>query len=636
MEGNMKTIDKVNISLNDMIGDLLGKQSDNGSWNFCFEGSSIMTDAYMIILIRTLKWTNEEKLVKALVKRIKSQQALNGSWKVYTDENEGNLSATIEAYFSLLYSGYVAKDDDYMLKAERFILDHGGLAKSDWLTRMMLALNGQIKWPRIVKSIPIEIMIIPKWAPINIYNLVGYARAHWIPIIICSNLDASFVHAQTPKLSHLHLREAQEEDHRLLDGLKILSHYVKNTVKKLSSTPRELRRKAFKNAEHYMIDRIEKNGTLYSYFSASFFMIYSLMALGYDKDHPIIENAFLGMKSYLCRNQSDDSSFIQNSPSTVWDTALLTGALINGGVPIHNDAVTKAGAYLLSRQHDKYGDWAVKNPDVPPGGWGFSDINTIVPDIDDTTAALRVVTVLAQADGRYKKAWNKGVRWLLSMQNDDGGWSAFERNTDNYLLSLIPFRYEDRVLFDPSTADLTGRALYFLGEYTTISKDSEKIVEAIMWLKHNQKEDGSWYGRWGNCYIYGTWAAVTGLKAVGVPSTDPMISNAINWLLSIQNRDGGWGESCSSDIRNKYVPLHHSTPSQTAWALDALIASSVKPTPQIEKGIHALTGLMAASDWRTEYPTGAAIPGGYYIHYHSYKYIWPLHALGNYRNKYGS
>ncbi|MCM3619892.1 squalene--hopene cyclase [Sutcliffiella horikoshii] len=630
----MKTIDHVNASLNELIREILGKQSNDGSWNFCFEGSSIMTDAYMIILIKTLNRTGEEQLVKRLVKRILSKQTSNGSWKAFKDENEGNLSATIEGYFSLLYSGYVTKDADLMQKAERFIQNHGGLAKSDWLTKMMLALNGQIKWPAIVKSIPIEIMAVPKWAPVNIYHLVGYARAHWIPIIICSNLDASFVHSQTPNMFHLQSRETPED--RLLDGLNILSHYIKNTVKKLAASPVDLRRKALINAENYILDRIEDNGTLYSYFSASFFMIYSLMALGYEKDHPIIENAFLGMKSYLCRNLSDDSVFLQNSPSTVWDTALLTGALINAGVPIHNDAVTKAGKYLLSRQHDKYGDWAVKNPDAPPGGWGFSDINTIVPDIDDTAAALRVITPLAQSDERYKESWNKGVQWLLSMQNDDGGWSAFEKNTDNYLLSLIPFRYEDRVLFDPSTADLTGRAMYFLGECTTIAKDSNTIAEAIKWLEHHQQNDGSWYGRWGNCYIYGTWAAVTGLKAVGVPSPHSMIRNAVNWLNSIQNSDGGWGESCSSDIQEKYVPLHHSTPSQTAWALDALIASSETPTPQIEKGVHALTALMETSDWRTEYPTGGAIPGGYYINYHSYKYIWPLQALGNYRKKYGS
>ncbi|KMJ57673.1 squalene-hopene cyclase [Bacillus sp. LL01] len=626
-------IDKVNGKMNSLTSELLRKQAKDGSWKFCFEGS-IMTDAYMIILIRVLEIKDEEDLVRRLVNRIKTKQSPNGAWKLYEDEKDGNLSATVEGYFALLYSGYTERKERNMRKAENFINQHGGLSSCDWLTRMMLALNGQIEWPGIVKSIPIEIMLVPKWAPINIYHLVGYARAHWVPIIISSNLNASLVTAQTPKLSHLQTRESGSEDYRLLEEMKLLSHYVNSAMKKLAASPELLRKRAFTKAENYISERIEENGTLYSYFSASFFMIFAFLALGYDKNHPKIKNAFRGMKSYICSTHSDDKFFVQNSPSTVWDTALLTGALVQAGVLVHHEAMMSAGEYLLSRQHHKYGDWALKNPDAPPGGWGFSDINTLVPDVDDTTAALRVITLLAHSDERYKSAWNKGVEWLLSMQNDDGGWSAFEKNTDNYLLSFVPFRYEDRVFFDPSTADLTGRTLYFLGEYTTIPQDSEKILEAVKWLNYHQEKDGSWYGRWGNCYIYGTWAAVTGLKAVGVPSTDSTITRAVEWLLSIQNEDGGWGESCFSDVRNKYVPLHHSTPSQTAWALDALISVSESPTPQIEKGIRTLLDLMETNDWRTDYPTGGAIPGGYYIHYHSYKYIWPLQALGHYRNKF--
>ncbi|MGD6781704.1 squalene--hopene cyclase [Sutcliffiella horikoshii] len=627
----MNTVNKINEKLKDMISNLLSAQSDNGAWNFCFEGS-IMTDAYMIILIRTLKIKDEEILIKSLVERIKSKQAPSGAWKVYPDEDKGNLSATIEGYFSLLYSGYVAKEATYMRKAEHFIREKGGLAKSDWLTKMMLALTGQIKWPSIIKIIPIEIMLFPKWSPITIYQLVGYARAHWIPILICSNLNKSFVTPQTPNISHLQEGLSDSENERILEEMQNLQLYFKNALKKLSEAPEVLKQKALSKAEDYIIERIEENGTMYSYFSASFFMVFAFLALGYDANHPLIRNAFQGMKSYLCRNA--DQVFIQNSPSTVWDTALLTAALQQAGVPHQHASIINANNYLFSRQHQKYGDWAIKNPDVTPGGWGFSDINTFVPDIDDTTAALRAITPLTQTNILYKEVWNKGVEWILSMQNDDGGWSAFEKNTDNYLLSFIPFKYEDRVLFDPSTADLTGRTLYFLGEYTTISMESEIFQIAKEWFERNQEVNGSWYGRWGNCYIYGTWAAVTGLKAIGVSNDDPVFSLAVKWLLSIQNEDGGWGESCASDIKKRYIPLNQSTPSQTAWALDALITVSETPTPKIESGIQALLSLLEADDWRSTYPTGAGIPGGYYIHYHSYKYIWPLQALSHYKNKY--
>ncbi|MGD6873295.1 squalene--hopene cyclase [Sutcliffiella horikoshii] len=627
----MNTENKINEKLKEMISTLLSKQSDNGAWNFCFEGS-IMTDAYMIILIRTLEITDEEVLVKDLVERIKSRQSPNGAWKVYPDENKGNLSATIEGYFSLLYSGYVGEEASYMRKAERFIRDNGGLAKSDWLTKMMLALTGQIKWPSIIKIIPIEIMLLPRWSPITIYQLVGYARAHWIPILICSNLNKSFVAPQTLNISHLQERLMDSENDRILEEMQNLQLYFKHALKKLSKSPEILKKEAFIKAENYIIERIEENGTMYSYFSASFFMVFAFLALGCDANHPLIRNAFQGMKSYLCRNA--EQPFIQNSPSTVWDTALLTAALQQAGVSYRHSSIMKANNYLLSRQHQKYGDWAVNNPDVIPGGWGFSDINTFVPDIDDTTAALRAITPLTQTNILYKEAWNKGVEWILSMQNDDGGWSAFEKNMDNYLLSLIPFKYEDRVLFDPSTADLTGRTLYFLGEYTTIPLESEIFQTAKEWFERNQEANGSWYGRWGNCYIYGTWAAITGLKAIGVSNDDPIISRAVKWLLSVQNEDGGWGESCASDIKKRYIPLPHSTPSQTAWALDALITASDNPSSKIEVGIHALLNILDANDGRSNYPTGAGIPGGYYIHYHSYKYIWPLQAFSHYKNKY--
>ncbi|WP_404448604.1 squalene--hopene cyclase [Sutcliffiella horikoshii] len=627
----MNTVNQINEKLKDMISNLLSVQSDNGAWNFCFEGS-IMTDAYMIILIRTLKITDEEILVKDLVERIKSRQSPNGAWKVYPDEDGGNLSATIEGYFSLLFSGYVSKEAIHMKKAESFIRENGGLTKSDWLTKMMLALTGQIKWPSIIKIIPIEIMLLPKWSPFSIYQLVGYARAHWIPILICSNMNKSFVTPQTPNISQLQERLSDSENERILEEMKNLQLYLKKALKKLSASPIVLKEKAFTKAEDYIIKRIEENGTMYSYFSASFFMVFALLTLGFNKKHSLISNAFQGMKSYLCRNA--DQVFIQNSPSTVWDTALLTAALQQAGVPHHHASIMKANNYLLSRQHQKYGDWSIKNPNVPPGGWGFSDINTFVPDNDDTTAALRAITPLARTENHVKEAWNKGVEWVLTMQNDDGGWSAFEKNTDNYLVSFIPFKYEERVLFDPSTADLTGRTLYFLGEYTTIPQESEIFHKAKEWFHNNQEANGSWYGRWGNCFIYGTWAAITGLRAIGVSSDDPIISRAVKWLLSIQNEDGGWGESCASDIRKRYIPLHESTPSQTAWALDALITASDTPIPNIELGMQALLSLLESDDWRSTYPTGAGIPGGYYIHYHSYKYIWPLQTLSHYKNKY--
>ncbi|CAG9622501.1 squalene--hopene cyclase [Sutcliffiella rhizosphaerae] len=626
----MTIINEVNDKIQLLVNELLQKQTVKGSWNFCFEGT-VMTDAYMIILIRVLQIKNEEELVKKLVHQIIARQEKEtGVWKIFSDEKEGNVNATIEGYYSLLYSGYVSRNEPLMKKAENYIRRKGGLTKSDWLTRVMLALTGQISWPAIIRSIPIEIMLLPKWAPVNIYHLVGYARVHWVPIIICSNKNSSFTTSKTPDISHLQTRTRDEDPS---DGIRIIHHFVNSFVQKLADAPETLRKKSYSKAEAYIKNRIEENGILYSYFSASFFMVFAFLSLGYDRNHPSIQKAFQGMKSYIF--QDKDFIHVQNSPSTVWDTSLLTAAMLQAGVPKNHEAIQNARNYILSRQQTKYGDWSLKNQNVQPGGWGFSDINTMIPDVDDTTAALRVVTPFVELDAKYKNAWERGITWLLSMQNDDGGWAAFEKNTDNYLLFLIPFKYEDRVLFDPSTADLTGRTMYFLGKYTTVSPHSKAIRHSKEWLLKNQKADGSWYGRWGNCYIYGTWAAVTGMTAIGETRQSPSLQKGVEWLYSIQNEDGGWGESCQSDWNQKYVPLHASTPSHTAWALDALIAASDESSPGIEMGIRTLLHLLKSDDWRIKYPTGAGIPGGFYIRYHSYNYIWPLQTLSHYRNKFG-
>ncbi|MDX5474181.1 MAG: squalene--hopene cyclase [Bacillaceae bacterium] len=617
-------------SINRIIYEISSKQSPNGAWHFCFEGT-VMTDAYMIILIRSLSITTEEDLVRVLVHRLFNKQNRNGAWKAYEDEHNGNLSATIEAYFALLYSGYTNDEDERIQKAEMFIVKHGGLRKAELLTRIMLSLTKQAPWPSIVKSIPIEIMLLPKNSPFNIFQFVGYARVHWMPILVCSNHNFHIAHKHTPDISHLNdYRDIRDE--RILSNSRFLHPQLKQELNKLLDLPQTLLEKSMKKAEDFMTKRIEPNGTLYSYFSSSFFMIFALLALGYDKKHPIISKAIQGMKSFLY--VTNTSYHIQNSPSTVWDTALLSSALQNAGVPPEHEVIQRSIHYLLSRQQSKLGDWSIKNPMAAPGGWGFSDINTIVPDVDDTTAALRSLTRFAHYNEPVRNSWTKGLDWLLSMQNDDGGWSAFEKNTENMLFSLLPFRYEDRVLFDPSTADITGRTLYFLGTYTNIPRRSKSIQHATKWLLANQERNGSWYGRWGICYIYGTWAAITGLKTIGTPSSHPSIQKAVHWLLSIQNEDGGWGESCKSDLKKKYVPLNASTPSQTAWALDALISALDTPTSKMEEGISSLINSLFSNDWRTSYPTGAGIPGSYYIRYHSYHFIWPLQALSHYRDKY--
>ncbi len=621
----------VHTTIDYLVNRLKEMQSTDGSWRFCFE-SGPLPDALMIILLRSLK-LKDEPLIKELVQKLLYTQEENGAWKLFHDEKEGNLSATVEAYYGLLFSGYVNALDNNMQKAKRFIINHGGITNTNSFTKMMLALTGQIPWPKHLQ-IPIETILLPHSSPFNLFELVGYARVHLIPILIASNLDFKLQTKQTPNLAEL-INERYPNDMELhSDEVRFIVSTIKKEINKLFIVPKNIRKLAFKKAEQFLIERIEPAGTLYSYVGATFNMIFAFLALGYPKDHRYIKKAINGIKKQL--SHATNYYLMEYCTSTIWDSALITYSLQKAGVPPTDDVITKSINFLMSRQHTKYGDWVLKNPKTLPGGWGFSDLNTIDPDIDDTTATLRALKYPILLQPKYRINWNQGLAWVLSMQNNDGGWAAFEKNTNNKLIALLPFPAADRTFIDPSTVDLTGRTLQFLGDDVNLRLPHIQIDKATKWIIANQEKNGSWYGRWGICYIYGTWAAITGLLASGIEPTHSAITKGNRWLLSIQNDDGGWGESCYSDIQKSYVPLLASTPSQTAWALDAIITSHDKSTKAIEKGIMYLINTITNnnSHWTSHYPTGGGIPSYFYIYYHSYNFIWPLLALCNYRDKF--
>ncbi|WP_175987749.1 prenyltransferase/squalene oxidase repeat-containing protein [Bacillus sp. Marseille-Q1617] len=614
---------------NKMVEELRRKQNPDGSWSFCFE-NSLLTDAYMIILIRSL-FLKEDELVYQLVRRLLNMQTEEGTWKVFVDEEEGNLSATIEAYFALRFSGLLDEKDPRLKKAERFIKEKGGLEEAHTLTKLMLAVHGQYEW-RYLMPIPIEVLIIPGAFPISFWDFSSYARGHIAPFLLLRDGRYHLKTSRTPNIRHLFLNtgRSQEPDQNRM----FLLEKLKEGIKELAGLPDYLRTQARQFAHNYMLQRIESDGTYLSYFSTTFFMIYALMSTGDKEDSTVIRNAINGLKEMIC--QTDNGPHVQNSPSRVWDTALITDVLQESGVGFEGETVKESVSYLLKQQHYKFGDWAIEIPTVTPGGWGFSESNSIHPDVDDTTAALRALTYSASERPEIRQAWERGVDWVLGMQNRDGGWPAFEKNKTKGILASFPLDGAEAAAIDPSTADLTGRTLEFLGSRAGLTKDHPNMKRGIGWLKLSQEEDGSWPGRWGIHYIYGTWAAVTGMKAAGVQSTDKSIERAKSWLESIQRSDGGWGESCYSDQKNKYVPLSFSTASQTAWALDALISISDQADDAIEKGMRRLLDLInnEQTSPADSYPTGAGLKGKFYIHYHSYKWIWPLQTMSHYLTKY--
>lgn len=619
---------RIETEINRLVDSIIKSQNSNGSWDFPFE-TGIATDCYMIILLRTLE-IHDEDLIQSLVARILSKQEENGAWKLFYDEEKGNLSLTVEAYCALLYSGLMDKNNPKMRLVKKFILNQGGIEQVNMFTKVMLALTGQIKWPRSF-PLPIEFILLPTTFPINFFNFSIYARANLTPILIVADKRFRMKTAHTPDISDLYVKRSQNLWSFDSREWRSFHHYIYEGVKRLVGVPFQLHDLALNRAEQYMLNRIEQDGTFYSYFSSTFLMIFALMARGYSRKDPIIVRAVQGLKSF--KTTINGHTHIQYTTATVWNTALLSYSMQEAGVSSANAVIQRANQFLLSRQHYLYGDWAVHNPNQPPGGWGFSNINTINPDIDDTTASLRAIRMQVKKEFPYRQSWDLASRWVLSMQNDDGGWGAFEKNVDKSILSWLPVEGGEKMLLDPSTPDLTGRTLQFFGDFTRASFNQTFIKEGVEWLIKNQKSDGSWYGRWGICYIYGTWSALTGLMAVKVRSNHPNIRMAVKWLYSIQNEDGGWGESCKSDRDKRYISLPVSTRVHTAWALDALIAAEETITPQMEKAVDYLLNPKAETSWAEKYPKGQGLPGSFYIHYPSYEYIFPLIALSHYRKK---
>ncbi|MDN3018665.1 squalene--hopene cyclase [Paenibacillus sp. BSR1-1] len=601
-------------------------QSPDGSWNYPFE-TGLSTDAYMIILLRSLE-LNDEELIQGLAKRILSRQEKNGSWKLFYDEGEGNLSLTVEAYYALLYSGYYSENAEQLRASKQFILANGGLEEVSMFTKIMLSLTGQYKWPAF-SPLPIEVILLPHIFPFNFYSFSVFGRANLTPIMILASKKFSIMTEKSPNLMELHLHRYSKDQWVRSNEIKSLLSYIEDGVKSLIGLPEQLRNLAIERAKKYMLDHLEPDGTLYSYYSCTFLMIFALLSLGYKKTDPVIVKAIEGIRAMKC--EINGLPHMQYTTADVWNTSLISYTLQSAGVPPEDSMVSKANTYLLTRQHTKFGDWVIHNPSSLPGGWGFSDVNTINPDVDDTTASLRSISRSLPTD---LAAWERGIRWVLSMQNDDGGWAGFEKNTNTKVLEFVPIEKGEFLLTDPSCADITGRTLEFFGNYTNLPNDHSAIQKGVKWLFKNQEKDGSWYSRWGICYLYGTWASVTGLLAVDVPKSHPSIQTAVNWLSRIQNEDGGWGESCHSDNKKTYVPLGASTLTHTAWVLDALISIFDKPTETIEKGIKYLLNSLEQTDWTTDYPKGQGMAGGFYIHYHSYRYIFPLLALSRYQKKY--
>ncbi len=593
------------------------RQASTGAFRFCLEANAI-TDANVLIAM-ALGGLEDETTRARLSGRLLATQRPEGFWLRFPGD-EGDLSSTIESYLALRLAGH-GEDEPELMRAERFIRAAGGLRQASSLTRVTLALAGQLAWEE-VDSPPIELALAPKGAPVCLQDFASYTRVHLPPLMILAALRFS----KRPR--GIDLARLTGESRRPASWGARAHRALRGAERMLEGS--WIRRRSLACCERFLLERQEPDGTLASYLLSTIFMVFAFEALGYRADHPRIRAAWNGLRGLIW--DADGIFHQQPCSSTVWDTALSAFALLRSGAADDDPALLDAARYLLARESTEARDATPQ--EGPAGGWGFQDVNIFYPDVDDTALVIRVLRALHVEDASARDhAVERGLDWVLAMQNRDGGWAAFDHDGDKRWLEKLPLNDMIRAMTDPSSADMTGRTLELLGELGLRAGDS-RVDRAVRWLVQDQRRDGSWFGRWGVTFIYGTYAALQGLAAAGFPANaDGAVRRGVAWLQGVQNEDGGFGESPRSDMEGAYVPLGRSTPSQTAWAALALLATPAPPGRALERAIAwILERQRADGSWSEDDPTGSGFAGKIYLRYHSYRHVWPMIALAGYRD----
>ncbi len=560
-------------------------------------------------------------LIDKAVRSILARQLPDGGFNIYAD-GPSEISATIKAYTALKLAG-VPYDDPNLTRARERILALGGLQKANSYVKVNLSLFGL--FPRkYTPSIPPEFTLLGKF----IYQMSSWTRAIVIPL--------SIIHAMNPQrpapkgfnLDELIVPGASF-DFPNDEGFFSWRNFFLTADKLLKVFERrmwksKMRTKAIKRAEEWMLERTKYTDGLAAIYPPMMYVIMALDLLGYPKDHPEVREAERQFFNLLVDDER--GFFFQPCFSVVWDTAIAAYALGESGLaPEH--ALTRCADWLLTKEVRRKGDWAVKRPNAEPSGWYFEFANEWYPDIDDTGQVLLALSHARAASG-HDAAVRRAIDWLLAMQSSDGGWAAFDVDNNWQALSSVPFA-DHNAMLDPTCPDITGRVMEGLIA-AGVKKDHPAIRRAVAYLKKAQEADGSWYGRWGVDYIYGSFLALRGLQAAGESDREAYILRAGEWLRSIQNADGGWGESCESYEKNTFVAAP-STPSQTAWAILGLLAGGDTTSNSLHQGIEYLVETQRADGgWDEELCTGTGFPRVFYLKYHYYRHSFPVLALSTY------
>lgn len=610
---------------------LLTQQDEKGYWWAELESNVSITSE--VVLLHKIWGTDHSRPLAKVETYLRSQQRDHGGWELYFGDG-GEISVSVEAYMALKLLG-VSATDPAMVRAREFILEHGGISRTRVFTKLHLALIGCYEW-RGIPSLPPWVMLLPEQFPVTIYEMSSWARGSTVPLLIVMdrepvyaveagfNLDELYVEGRNRAQFDLPLSNEWTDAFIYLDGLFKFAEAT-NLV--------PFRDEGIRAAERWILERQEATGDWGGIIPAMLNSLLGLKALEYDVHDPIIERGMAALDAFAL--ETEDQYWIQPCISPVWDTALVVRGLAESGLAPDHPALVKAGEWLLDKQILDYGDWSVKNPGGLPGGWAFEFDNRFYPDVDDTAVVVMALNEVQLPDEQAKDAAiARAVNWIATMQCRPGGWAAFDINNDQDWLNALPYG-DLKAMIDPNTADVTARVLEMIGRcHQTTGKDS--VDRALRYLRTEQEPEGCWFGRWGVNYIYGTSGVLAALALIDPQGWQSEIKQAAAWLVSCQNPDGGWGETCASYDDPKLKGQGPSTASQTAWAIMGLLsageATSTYAEAAIERGVNYLTTTQKMDGtWDEDYFTGTGFPGHFYLKYHLYQQHFPLTALGRYQ-----
>ncbi|MGW1885046.1 squalene--hopene cyclase [Streptomyces sp. NPDC001970] len=607
------------------IGFLLAHQDPQGWWKGDLE-TNVTMDAEDLLL-RQFLGIQDEKTTHAAALFIRGEQRDDGTWATFYG-GPGELSTTIEAYVALRLAGD-RPEDPHMSRAADWIRAQGGIAASRVFTRIWLALFGWWKWDDL-PELPPELIYLPSWFPLNIYDFGCWARQTIVPLTIVSAKRP--VRPAPFALDELHKDARHPNPPGPLapaaswDGIfqrldKALHRYHK-------VAPRPLRRAAMSSAARWIVERQENDGCWGGIQPPAVYSIIALHLLGYDLQHPVMRAGLESLDRFAVW-RDDGARMIEACQSPVWDTCLATIALADAGLPADHPALVRAADWMLGEEIVKKGDWAVRRPRLAPGGWAFEFHNDNYPDIDDTAEVILALRRVRHPDPSHvEAAIARAGNWTLGMQSKNGAWGAFDADNTSRFPNRLPFCDFGEVI-DPPSADVTAHVVEMLAHEGR--SHQPRTRRGVEWLLAEQEPNGAWFGRWGVNYVYGTGSVVPALTAAGLPTAHPAIRRAARWLEAVQNDDGGWGEDLRSYRDASAIGHGASTASQTAWALLALLAAGERDGKAVERGIAYLAETQREDgSWDEPYFTGTGFPWDFSINYHLYRQVFPLTALGRY------